>query len=400
MKILLTSIFVVLLTLTLCNPVSGLKSTYDILKPLKWGSPQVCILEPDYEETVKIEVVTFYDWAYYAGADPIQSSIEYKKILNKEISESILKETKSALDTWESLLKQRERSRDAQKNWDFDYKIITLEQQKTFDEKSCSIVIKFVPTPSRTNEMYRILGITENRDTQTADHRLIHVYYQKIGSCISHVDKHYIYYKPCYVDDVILAVQIGNTVRHEFGHALGLGHYYFADDPNMYWKDSTTPAPSIMTIFAPDLYDEQEIKQIDIEKVREIYGEKGFVKQVQSQTKTKNNIESQSDEVKTMKNSDTKPKKEKKNPPPIANFAYEGDIVTLLANTKSGDKISWKQISGPKVKLLSTTIAELSFVAPDVKKGQVEILTFRLTIKDQLGNTSTDKIKINILSRD
>lgn len=398
MKILIASIFAVLLILTLCTPVYGLKSTYDILKPLKWGSPQVCIFEPDYEETVKIEVVTFSDWAYYAGVDPIQSSIEYKRILNKGISESILKETKSALDTWESLLKQRERSRDAQKNWDFDYKIITLEKQKTFDEKSCSIVIKFVPTPSRTNEMYRILGITENRDTQTADHRLIYVYYQKIGSCISHVDKHYIYYKPCYVDDVILAVQIGNTVRHEFGHALGIGHYYFADDPNMYWKDATTPAPSIMTIFGPDLYDEQEIKQIDIEKVREIYGEKGFVKQ--DQFPTKNNIGSKSDVAKKDTDPKIKPKEGKKNPTSIANFAHEGDIVTLMANAQSGDRISWKQISGPKVKLSSTTIAEPSFVVPDVKKGQVEILTFRLTIKDQLGNTSTDKIRVNILSRD
>lgn len=400
MKILLASIFAVLLILALCTPVYGLKSTYDILKPLKWGSPQVCIFEPDYEETVKIEVVQFNDYFYYAGVDPIQSFTEYKKILNKGISDSILKETKSALDTWESLLKQRERSRDAQKSWDFDYKIITLEQQKTFDERSCSVVIKFVPTPSRSSEMYRVLGITENKDTQTTDHRLIYVYYQKLGSCISNWDKHYIYYKPCYVNDVILAVQIGNTVRHEFGHALGLGHYYFADDPNMYWKDSTTPAPSIMTIFGPDLYDEQEIKQMDVDKVREIYGEKGFVKQVQSQTKTKNNIESKSDEVKTMKNTDAKPEKEKKNPTSIANFAHEGDIVTLMANAQSGDRISWKQISGPKVKLSSTTIAEPSFIVPDVKKGQVEILTFRLTIKDQLGNTNTDKIRVNILSRD
>lgn len=373
MKILIASIFASLLILVLCTPVYGLKSTYDTLKPLKWGSPQVCIFEPDYQNG---------------------------KNLNKGISDSILKETKSSLDTWESLLKQRERIRDAQKNWDFDYKIITLEQQKTFDEKSCSVIIKFIPTPSRSSEMYRILGITENRDTQTADHRLIYVYYQKVGSCESHRDEYYIYYKPCYVDDVILAVQIGNTVRHEFGHALGLGHYYFADDPNMYWRDATTPAPSIMTIFGPDLYDEQEIRQIDIDKVREIYGEKGFVKQDQP-AKEKNKIESKPNEIKTKKSFDTKekPKEGKKNNS-VANFAHERDLVTLLSNAQVGDQIRWKQISGPKVKLSSTTIAEPSFVAPEVKKGQVEILTFRLTIKDQFGNTSTDKIRVNIISRD
>lgn len=373
MKILFASIFAVLLILALCTPVYGLKSTYDILKPLKWGSPQVCIFEPDYKNG---------------------------KNLNKGISDSILKETKAALDTWESLLKQRERSRDAQKNWDFDYKIITLEQQKTFDEKSCSTVIKFVPTPSRSSEMYRILGVTENRDTQTADHRLIYVYYQKVGSCESHRDEYYIYYKPCYVDDVILAVQIGNTVRHEFGHALGLGHYYFADDTNMYWKDATTPAPSIMTIFGPDLYDEQEIKQMDIDKVREIYGEKGFVKQAQSTTKTKS-IESKQPETKTKKNTESEVKsKEGKKTSSVSNFAQEGDLVTLLSNGQIGDQVRWKQISGPKVKLSSATIAEPSFVAPEVKKGQVEILTFRLTIKDQFGNTGTDKIRVNVLSRD
>lgn len=392
-----------LLILVLCNPVYGLKSTYDTLKPLKWGSPQVCIFEPDYvrgRDPKNAAVIP--DFIRNATPEEL-AKYGFQKApprMGKGISDSIIKETKSALDTWESLLKQRERSRDAQKNWDFNYKIITLEQQKTFDEKSCSVVIKFVPTPSRSSEMYRILGITENQDTQTADHRLIYVYYQKVGSCESHRDEYYIYYKPCYVDDVILAVQIGNTVRHEFGHALGLGHYYFADDPGMYWRDATTPAPSIMTIFGPDLYDEQEIRQMDIDKVREIYGEKGFVKQDQPTTKAKS-IESKQPETKTKKNTEPEVKsKEGKKNSLVTNFAHEGDLVTLLSNGQAGDQVRWKQISGPKVKLSSTTIAEPSFVAPDVKKGQVEILTFRLTIKDQFGNTSTDKIRVNILSRD
>jgi hypothetical protein len=133
-----------------------------------------------------------------------------------------------------------------------------------------------LPVPNTKESLFRALGATENKDGPANDFRLISVFYQKMGYCEDHRDEQYIYYKPCYINDVILSVQIGNTVRHEFGHALGLGHYYFDDIPNAYWNEFGIPYPSIMVMVGADIYEQQQIKQIDIDKVREIYGEDGF----------------------------------------------------------------------------------------------------------------------------
>ncbi|HSA98826.1 MAG TPA: hypothetical protein VLF17_07080, partial [Candidatus Nitrosotenuis sp.] len=120
MKIIIIAAFASLLAITLCMSASGLTATYDTLKPLKWGNPKVCVLEPDYT------------------SDPI---------LNKMLATSMLSNTQGAIDNWENLLRYQETRRADFKKWEIDYKVIPLEQQKSFDTKSCSVVIQFLPVP-------------------------------------------------------------------------------------------------------------------------------------------------------------------------------------------------------------------------------------------------------------
>ena len=93
--------------------------------------------------------------------------------------------------------------------------------------------------------------------------------------------------------------------------------------------------------------------------------------------------------------------------PPVANAgidqtADEGEGATLDGSASSDDlgiaSYDWQQISGTPVTLSSSTVSNPGFTAPDVLND--EILIFRLTVTDTIGQTSTDEVQVNVLNDD
>ena len=186
-----------------------------------------------------------------------------------------MEETRIAIHEWQALLKQTE-NRNYKHIWNINYTKVLVDEQETFPFEQCTVFISFEEKPSNQEEWYRKVGITQNEVGNTGRSNII-IYYAAIDFCFSE-DKKFYYYDPCYSDEPRLLQQLATVVRHEFGHAIGLGHY-IADDlgVNVEWARGVTPSPSIMAVFTHQNAQENRIKVTDIQKVRELYGPSGFL---------------------------------------------------------------------------------------------------------------------------
>jgi hypothetical protein len=184
-------------------------------------------------------------------------------------------ETRISIGEWQVLLQNFERGRD-KSMWEINQIPITLEQQSEFDYDQCQIFIKFQEKPDSEDEWYKLLGKTtyEIGDTGRSD---ITIYYNNIKFCKTE-DKDWVYFDPCYEDLPRLMQQLQSVVKHEFGHALGLGHYKSDNlDVSIAWARGTITAPSIMAVFSHQNLNENIITPKDIVAVRSIYGQNGFL---------------------------------------------------------------------------------------------------------------------------
>jgi len=76
----------------------------------------------------------------------------------------------------------------------------------------------------------------------------------------------------------------------------------------------------------------------------------------------------------------------------------ENKLVTLLGEGIDADDetltFKWTQTGGESVTLSSYTVAEPTFMAPDVKNGDIKVLDFELLVTDPQGATSTAFVEI------
>ncbi len=158
----------------------------------------------------------------------------------------------AALD-WEKKLKEKELVNN--NLWNIDVNIVSEDEAE-----GCGINIYFKDKPSLTGN---IVGFF------TWPPGSITIYYLQLEVCDLFT---------CYSDDTFISNDTTYAVAlHELGHTFGLDHY-ISDNAgtNSQWQSSNNVPPSIMI---PSIHNNpslQEITDIDVSKVREIYGSDGF----------------------------------------------------------------------------------------------------------------------------
>ncbi len=165
-----------------------------------------------------------------------------------------VKLTKDSVLDWEKNLKDVEIGNDS--IWDMYVKEIP-----NADDDSCDIKIEFKDKPGISDTVAGYFSWPPGK---------IVIYYLQPQLCSGLI--------PCYddktlkSDDAIYAIAL-----HEVGHSLGLDHYVSDDnDLNKKWHTSNESPPSAMIPTIPRIASLLQITELDIQKVREIYGSEGF----------------------------------------------------------------------------------------------------------------------------
>lgn len=181
-----------------------------------------------------------YNTEYYRLQNPPTYCIE--EPYDSSDADILVPLAEDALNNWQKSLQDAEFENP--EYWKINSKIISNGGSKS----DCDITIHFVGGTQKQQEGYRILG------TMFYYRDAMEIYHQDIG-----IEK------------------IFNILVHEIGHSFGLGHYVADDNEvNKKFYSSDKLAPSIMiptTHNDPSLI---KITQIDVDKVRSIYGSQGF----------------------------------------------------------------------------------------------------------------------------
>jgi len=225
---------------------------FQINGPRISGIPTVCTIEPD---------------------------INQDEYLSEYYVEKILKDSRNAIGEWETHLKHKTIYEKNKANWEINYVDVPLEEQDEFNYDTCTIFITFESKPQDKNKWFSYIGESQYEAGNTGRTTII-VYYAGIQFCRSQDSKFY-YYDPCYTDRPRTFNQISTIIKHEFGHALGLGHYISEDnDINLKWARGGIPSPSIMAIFSHQVTKQNIIHTMDVDMTYSLYGEEGFLQNV------------------------------------------------------------------------------------------------------------------------
>jgi len=247
------------------------------------------------------------------------------KDLQRSIAKSVMEESKTAIHDWITPLSEKSSNKD---KWAINY--LGISNKKLFDFSMCDVIINF-KNESDSKTLHN-LGTHQYVDGTS----YITIYY-KTNGCKTPIS--------CKNDNSLMVTKIGSTLRHEFGHAIGLGHYHADKSENKEWFDHPETAPSIMLAYSKGIQHEL-VTPSDIDKVIDIYDNSGF---------TNRNL----------------PKQRQTMPMAFTQIAPKDLLISdqIIKATKEIDTIT---LSGTFEKKNKLQIAEITIMRPDFKTEKIK----------------------------
>jgi len=216
---------------------------------------------------------------YKLAHDPTICILEPEDKNIPEIGKKLVKETENAIVDWEAKLKDTTRER---YGWNLESKVIKLNEINAYDFSKCDIQIHFKDQPDNEEEKFSTLGLTF-LDEKTYS-PIVEIYYLQIDPGIEmqeiqegRIIYYWYEYHPSYLNIPRSTEQLAFIIRHEIGHAMGLGHYMVYDKSTKdSWDSGSVPPPSVMIPEVPEYVMHAGISPLDLKKMVSIYGYKGF----------------------------------------------------------------------------------------------------------------------------
>ncbi|HJU12893.1 MAG TPA: hypothetical protein VJ792_00360 [Candidatus Nitrosotalea sp.] len=193
------------------------------------------------------------------------------------LGQEMVAKVQDALIEWQTKLN----SGNANGPWNLKAEDISYQSAQNFDSSGCDISVNFKPSPDDPNEKFVEAGVTSYRDFPKVT---VTIYYLGVGlkeqyqTFWQNGTLYYAYQPiPYFTGYLASSPQLDMTIRHELGHALGLGHYIVRDDELVKIVQGTEDMPSIMvtTVFAYGVT-HFDITPLDVQEVRSIYGQGGI----------------------------------------------------------------------------------------------------------------------------
>lgn len=167
--------------------------------------------------------------------------------------------------------------------WNFNLTDIPSSKSTSFDTTNCDIAMHFEQSPVDPNEKFNEAGVTIYKTFPKVS---IIVYYlgvnlrEQYETFWQNGTDYYTYQPiPYFTGYLASDPQIEMTIRHEVGHALGLGHYVVSDMELARIVEGSQDMPSIMvtTVFTYGVT-HFDITQADVKEIQSIYGSAGLPK--------------------------------------------------------------------------------------------------------------------------